>query len=324
MKRALGLRPRYMTPTKHLSVRLALGLGALILCVFSSREASASPWVLPKERFVLSMTTGFSNAQNEFINDDQGTRQRFPLQGKLNIYSLRFSGRYGIQDKLELEVSAALQSLTYSAESFQRNDQFVNLDTSEFGLGDVYLNLTRQLISGSWPLSVQLSLKLPTGYSGPAPNKLALGSGQADFSSMLQFGHLFKTGTLIGLEGGGVLRLNGPGHQVKYGAKLAQRVSGRLFIFAAQTGYHTVTDGESTGLFNQVSRDPSISANEFQIDEDTYLLPFSLNQNLHQVEVGFFLGTKTRVEYSGALIIPWAGRNASQLISLFLNVSHPF
>ena len=170
MKRALGLRPRYMTPTRHLSVRLALGLGALVLCVFGSREAVASPWVLPKERFVLSMTTGFSNAQNEFINDDQGTRQRFPLQGKLNIYSLRFSGRYGIQDKLELEVSAALQSLTYSAESFQRNDQFMNLDTSEFGLGDVYLNLTRQLISGSWPLSVQLSLKLPTGYSGPAPN----------------------------------------------------------------------------------------------------------------------------------------------------------
>lgn len=305
-------------------LKLALGLGILALILSEVPSGIASPWVLPKDRFVLTMTTGFSEAQSEFINNAQGDRQRFPLKGKLNIYSLRVSSRYGIQDKLELEIAATLQSLNYSAESFRLDDQLMNPSTSEFGLGDVYLNLTRQLVSGAWPLSVQFSLKLPTGYSNPEPNKLALGSGQADLSGIFQFGHLFKTSTLIGLEGGGVLRLNGPGHQLKYGAKIAQRISGRLFLFVAQTGYHTITDGESTGLFNQVTYNPSIPANDFQIDEDTYLLPFNLNQDLHQVEIGFFLGTKRRVEYSGAVIVPWAGRNAAQLISLFLNVSHPF
>ena len=115
------------------------------------------------------MTTGYSVAQHEFLNDEEGTRQRFPLEGKLMIYSLKMSGRYGIKDKLELEVSAALQSLNYSAESFLTDDGLVNIDTSEFGLGDLYINLTRQLITGGWPLSLQVSLKLPTGYNEPAP-----------------------------------------------------------------------------------------------------------------------------------------------------------
>lgn len=302
---------------------LAPPVSCLMMSLFHLSEADASPWVLPKDRFVLSMTTGYSNAQNEFINDPEGTQQRFPLKGRLTIYSLYVSGRYGIKDKLELEVSTALQSLNYAAESFMNDGKFTDLDTSEFGLGDVNISLTRQVVSGRWPLSARLTLKLPTGYNPPEPNRIALGSGQADLIGLLQFGHLFSSGTLIGLEGGGVLRLKGPGHQAKYGIKVAQRVLGRLFLFVAQTGYHSVTEGDPTGLSNQVTRDPSISADQFNL-EDTYLLPFSLDQDLHQLELGFFLGTTRKVEYSGAFILPWAGRNAAQLISLFLNVSHPF
>ena len=131
-----------------------------------------------------------------------------------------------------------------------------------------------------------------------------------------------SSGTLIGLESGAVLRLKGPGHQVKYGAKIAQRILGRLFFFVAQTGYHSFTDGESTGLFNRVTQNPDIPAQDFSFD-DTYQLPFTLTQDLHQAEFGFFLGTQKKVEYSGALIVPWAGKNAAQLISMFINVSHP-
>ena len=303
---------------------IVLLISVLFATQVSIERAVASPWTLPKDRLVVRMTTGYSSAENEFINNDEGMRQRLPLQGQLTIYSLRLGGRYGLQDQLELEVSTTFQSLKYSAQSFikESNGQLTHLNTSETGIGDVYLTLTRQLISKSWPLSFQLSLKLPTGYSLPEPNQVALGSGQADISGVFQLGHLFSTGTLIGLESGAVLRLKGPGHQVKYSAKLAQRVTGRLFVFVAQTGYHSITDGEDTGLFNRVTRKPEVSAQDFSYD-DTYLLPFTLTQDLHQFEFGFFLGTQKKIEYSGAFTVPWAGRNAAQLLSIFLNISHP-
>lgn len=316
------------TPQVNLKVMTPLlgllySLLVLSLCSLHGHQAMASPWVLPKDRWVVSTTTGFSRAQNEFINDSQGTKQRFPLQGDLTVYSLRLSSRYGLKDKLELEVSATFQSLTYSAESFLRDGLLTNLDNSESGIGDIELKLTQQLISGRWPMSFQGTIKLPTGYQNPEPNILALGTGKADLTGTLQCGHLFSTGTLLGVEGGGVYRLKGPGHQLKYSVKVAQRIIGRAFIFIAQSGFHSITDGETTGLYNRVAENPLTPAEEFDIEEDTYLLPFSLTQDLHQVELGFFLGTHSKVEYSGALIIPWAGRNVTQLISLFLSINHP-
>jgi hypothetical protein len=296
--------------------------GLCLLPLKQSQQVDASPWVLPKERLVVSATTGFSRAQHEFINDKEGTRQRFPLEGDLRVYSLRLGSRYGLKDKLELEVTATFQALTYSAESFIKDDKLIGLNTSEMGLGDIELKLTRQLISGQWPLSFQGGIKLPTGYSIPQPNRLALGSGQADLIGVLQFGHLFSNGTLLGVEGGGVLRLKGPGHQLKYSVKVAQRLVGHTFIFVAQSGLHSMTDGENTGLFNRVSKTPLLEADLFNI-EDTYLLPFSLTQDLHQLELGFFLGTQSKVEYSAALIIPWAGRNVTQVISFFWGINHP-
>ena len=321
-----------MMITSHINVRLKMASLTRWLCstlvgiatLLPVATTDASPWTLSKDRLVMSATTGYSYADHEFLNDDQGTRQAFPLQGNLEIYSLRVSGRYGLQDDLELEVSTAFLSLMYSAESFvkQSTGELIHLDNSDTGIGDVKLMLTKQLLSKSWPLSLQVAFKLPTGYDLPEPNRAALGSGQSDLSGILQLGHLFSSGTLIGLDGGMVYRLKGPGHQVKYGAKLAQRIVDRLFIFVAQTGYHSITDGETTGRFNRVSRSPETSAQDFSLD-DTYELPFTLTQDLHQAEVGFFLGTQSRVEYSGALVIPWTGKNTSQLISMFLTVNHP-
>lgn len=296
---------------------------SIIVIYLPYSQVFASPWTLPKDRLVITVTTGYSYADQEFINDHKGTQQRFPLRGRLKMYSFIIGGRYGLQDQWELEVSTSLKSLNYMAESFALpTGEILQLNSSQTGLGDFNLTLTKQIIAKQWPLSFQISLKLPTGYDLPEPNQIALGSGQADITGIFQLGHMFSSGTLIGLDGGAVLRVKGPGHQVKYGVKLAQRLKGRLFIFVAQTGYHSITEGEETGLFNKVIRNPKTSAKDFNLD-DTYQLPFTLTQDLHQLELGFFLGTQSKVEYSSALIIPWAGRNAAQLMSLFFNVSHP-
>ena len=320
---------------KHIypfTLRLNLSFSQLIIvnilslflsCIMVCQQGMASPWTLPKDRLVITMSTGYSYAYDEFINDEKGTLQNFPLQGNMQIFSLGIGGRYGLKDHLELEIATSLRSLIYSADSFVLpTGEILQINNQEVGLGDVYVILTKQILSKRWPLSFQTALKLPTGYTIPEPNKIALGSGQADISGMFQLGHIFSYGMLVGLEGGMVLRLNGPAHQVKYGVKVAQRISGRLFLFVAQTGYHSITEGEKTGLFNSVSPNPDVPAENFDLD-DTYQLPFTLTQNLHQAEAGFFLGTTTKVEYSGAIIIPWAGKNAARLMSVFFNVSHP-
>ena len=336
-----ALTARHLRDHVHQRIRLTLSCALLGMLIFtlSASISSAGPWLIKKGDLEVGVGTYFGYSNHEFLNDDLKTYQRFPLGGELWISGLKLDTRYGLKEDLELTVSTYFQSIIYASQSAISLDStsssesgesstddlvVMNPNTSRMGLGDFRIGLNYQLNRGAWPVSLSGQLKLPTGYPGPEPNTVAQGSGQADFKTELHFGHYFRTGTVIGLEGGGVLRLNGPGHQVTYHAKIAQKVGERLFIFIGQSGYHSITRGAETGLENFVAKDPQQSGVGFTVDDDTYSLPFSLTQDLHQGELGFFLGTLKGVEYSGVALIPWAGKNTSQIFALHFDVRYRF
>jgi hypothetical protein len=337
---ALKVCHRRDNVNQRMRYTLSYALLGLLIFTLSASISLAGPWLIKKGSLEVGVGTYFGYSNHEFLNDEPRTYQRFPLGGELWISGLKLDTRYGLKEDLELTVSTYFQSIIYasesaisltsaseemSAEEASTDDLTVmNPNTSRMGLGDFRIGLNYQLSRGAWPLSLSGQLKLPTGYPGPQPNTVAQGSGQADLKTELHLGHYFRTGTVLGLEGGGVLRLNGPGHQVTYHAKIAQKVGDRLFIFIGQSGYHSITKGAGTGLENFVAKDPQRSGVGFTLDEDTYLLPFSLTQDLHQGELGFFLGTLKGVEYSGVALIPWAGKNTSQVFALHFDVRYRF
>lgn len=320
---------------KWISILFYPSLSVLLISLFCLPESGyAGPWLIKAGDLEVGFGTSIGYARSEFINDEKGTYQKFPFGGALNLYDLKLDLRYGLKKDLEMTFSTHFRSLVYSAQSIVDRDAFEqdpqgeiplrSLDSSRAGVGDIRIGLNRQLISGSWPLAVKAELKLPTGYEKPAPNQVALGSGQADLLTLLELGHFFSTGTLVGVAGGANWRMNGPGQQAIYHFKIAQRVAKRLFLFIGQSGAHSFTQGSSTGIDNLILLDQNQRPNLFSFTQDTRTVPFSLTQNLHQAEFGFFLGTDRGVEYSGVCVIPWSGKNTSQVIGLHFDVRYRF
>ncbi|MEC9397339.1 MAG: hypothetical protein VX475_06965, partial [Myxococcota bacterium] len=90
---------------------------ALVAATLSSLPslASASPWTLPQHELVVSSDFTFSRATHEYLGD--GTRQSYALSGRFSSSTLTLSTRYGLTDRLELELRPSFKHVAYDAES---------------------------------------------------------------------------------------------------------------------------------------------------------------------------------------------------------------
>lgn len=294
----------------------------LALCV--AGQAQASPWTLPQGRLLISNGYDFQLATSEFINE--GAERSFPLRGRYTGASFSLAARLGITDRFEVEARLPLQLVSFSSDSvilldppdpgspqanaFYRNN-VINLSNSNFGIGDVTFagryGITRRPIA----LAVEVKLKAPSGYEGPAgtfgaepttregllndlgavvrPDRVqddvTLGDGQLDISASVLMGAAFSTGTFMRLGAGYKLRLSGAGDQILADLKVGQRIVSSLLVYAGGSIAYSIQQGRSVGI-TVAAVDPELPANQYGGLNNLLLIERRLQSDVVQINAG--------------------------------------
>ncbi len=292
-----------------------------IMCV--AAQAQASPWTLPQGRLLISNGYDFQLATSEFINE--GAERAFPLRGRYTGATFSLAARLGITDHFEVEARLPLRLVSYASDSvilldpgaggpqagdFYRNN-VINLSNSNFGIGDVTFagryGITRRPIA----IAVEVKLKAPSGYEGPAgtfgaepttregllndlgavvrPDRVqddvTLGDGQLDISTSVLLGAAFSSGTFMRLGVGYKLRLSGAGDQVLADLKIGQRIVSSLLVYAGCALAYSVQQGRSVGV-SVAAIDPELPANQYGGLNNLLLIERRLESDVVEINAG--------------------------------------
>jgi hypothetical protein len=145
--------------------------------------ALASPWTLPRGEVAISTAFEYQRADSEFL-DERGDERPFPLRGRYDGATFNLAGRFGLTDRLELELSLPFRLVSYRSDPvilldrpedsplspldfFQEN--ILDFSQTRVGTGDLTVAGRYQLwLDRLGAFALELRLDTPTGYEGPA------------------------------------------------------------------------------------------------------------------------------------------------------------
>ena len=338
---------------------VVLGAATSLVCP----TATASPWTLPQGRGVL--WTGFTiqAAGMEFL--DEGGAQRFPLDGQYNATTMMAGGRVGLTDRIEVEFTVPFSVVSYQSDPvvlleapnglqgqqaldfYQEN--VINLSRTRAGLSDIQLAGRFRLLRGPFVATVELGIKTPTGYEGPAgtfgerpdsqeeflanlpafanpgnvTDDVTLGDGQVDLHGSLLLGYALRAGTFFRVNAGYKLRLGGAGDQVTGLARVGQAIGRRVLLYGGARIAYSVQDGRIIGI-SVAAIDPELPATEYGGTTNLLLRQVQLARNQLDVGGGLILRLTDELEFNAGYEYTIWGRNTAAIhaasISLALRV----
>lgn len=301
--------------------------------------ATASPWTLPADELVLSLSQDFHYARDEFLPD--GTRQAFPLEGEFRAISTRIGARYGFTDRIETYLELNIAAVTFrsdplilanfpeGATAAEATDSIISFNTVEFGAADLNLGFRGNLLRGPVMITTGTEAKIPTGYDRPTGTffvesdgspgqggQATLGDGQADITQYLHFGtFLPATRTFARLDLGFRYRFSSPGHQGLAGLRAGQFVGDNVVLTAGVGWLQTLFEGEVIGE-SYVARDANLPANQYTL-EDIEIIEIGLDRDAVTLEAGL-IATIRGIEVQANYGYTFLGANtaATHVVSL--------
>ena len=337
--------------------RLSLwGAITIISCVAST--ATASPWTLPKGRGVLYTAMNYQAAGQEFL--DSGGSQVFPLDGQYNAANFVLGGRFGITNRLEIEASIPFSVVSYQADPvillpsapqepnpidfFQEN--VINLSRTRAGVSDLRATGRYRLLRGPFVATVEVGIKVPTGYDGPSGtfgarpeteqefranlttfvnpdnvrDDVTLGDGQVDLHGSLLLGYALRVGTFFRVNAGYKLRLGGAGDQFMALARVGQAIGKRFLMYVGGRLAYTVQDGRLIGV-SVAAIDPTLPAEQYVGDTNLLLREVQLARNTVDVGGGIILRLTDRLEYNAGYEHTIWGRNTAAIHAVSMSLA---
>ena len=313
-----------------------------LLLSLSPSLASASPWTLPQHELVVSSDFTFSTADSEYLDD--GTLQSYSLDGRFLSSTLTLSTRYGLTDKLELELRPSFKHVAYEADSVildcvpglldcdgmydleEARSNIVEFDSTSTGPADLDGSLRYNFYRGHLVLTTEVGVKIPMAYRKPAGtfddvstlsvgDDVTLGDGQIDVrAGLLVGGFIPITRSFLRADAFYNHRFAEPGDQVIASAKVGQFFTDHVIAFTGVRWAKTVTQGESLGT-TFVDTDPDnnpAESFEFAKVEQRDLF---LDRDFTTVEIGVIL-KMDRFEFQLRLEEVLDGRNYGDLSSV--------
>ena len=315
-------------------------LGALIASALPS-SALASPWTLPQHELVVSSDLTFATATDEYLED--GTLQSYSLDGRFTSSTLTISARYGLTDKLELEVRPSFKHVSYEADSVildcvpelldcdgmydleEARANVIDFDSTLTGPSDLDGSVRYNIARRRLVVTTEAGVKIPMGYRKPegtfsdvttltVGDDVTLGDGQIDARvGLLVGGYIPLTRSFLRADAYYNHRFAEPGNQVMASGKVGQFFTDHVILFTGVRWAKTITEGESLGTtFVDTDPDNNPAENyEFAKVETRDLL---LDRDFTTVEFGVIF-KKDRFEFQLRLEDVLDGRNYSDLRS---------
>lgn len=319
----------------------ALAIVVALIGASVPQVADASPWTLPKDKFVLLLDSNYQTADEEFLPD--GELQAFPLDGQFTSITFGIGGRYGITDRFEMALDLDFKQINYEADpvllalpddtsSESLNEAIFDFGRSSAGVGDAHLHGRYGLVTGLVRVTSQTSVKFPVGYerprgtftddtpsAGAIEDDVTLGDGQTDLTQSVLFGaYIPATRSFARLDAGYRLRVGSPGDQAVGGVSIGQYLGEDFILFAAASGAYTLFEGDTIGQ-SFITRSPGKSASELNAEEDIEQIAITLDKDYLNVEGGIILRLRdleVRASYGQIL----TGRNIPKINSFSLGV----
>ncbi len=340
--------------------RLSVSCTAAACLVFSAGLATASPWTLPKGRGVLTSGMTYQTAGREFL--DRGGSRVFPLDGRFDSAAIQLGGRFGVTDDFEIELRVPFSVVSYQADPvillpapaglsgqaefdfFQEN--VINLSQVRTGVGDIDVAGRYRLIRGPVVATLQLGLKIPTGYEGPegtfgdrpetqeefladverfvnpdnVTDDVTLGDGQVDIDATVLLGYALRAGTFFRVNVGYRLRLGGAADQFTALARVGQAIGRRLLLYAGGRLAYSVQDGRVIGV-SVAAIDPTRPATEFGGTDNLLLRELQLARNNLDVGGGLILRLTQKLELNAGYEYTIWGKNTAAIHALSLSLA---
>lgn len=291
--------------------RLTPVFAAMALVLLPS-VVHASPWTLPKDKFVLSLDSNYQSADEEYLPD--GQLQQFPLDGKFTSITFGIGARYGISERFEAALGVNFKQINYKADpvlldipegdpgSKELNEAIFDFSKSAAGVGDAQLHGRYALVSGPVRVTSQTTVQFPVGYDAPRgtfadgspspgaiEDDVTLGDGQTNLTQSILFGaYLPTTRSFARLDAGYRYRAGTPGDQAVGGLSVGQYLGDNLLIFLGGNGAYTLFEGESIGT-SFITRSPGKAASEIDANEDIETIAITLDKDYFSVEGGAIL-----------------------------------
>ncbi len=282
--------------------KIVLRIVSLSLIFFAAKNASASPWVLPKGKLVISGGFDFQYADSEFL--DSGPERSFPLRGKFLGATFNLATRIGLTENFEVAASIPLKLVSYGSDpvilspapaqlsgeqalNYYQNN-LIDFSQSGAGVGDIQIAGRYALLRQPIALALQVGIKAPTGYEPPQgtfgrepetveefdrqkgelvnpeniEDDVSLGGAQMDLDAQLLMGVAFSSGLFARLGAGYKIRLGGAGDQIVADVKVGQRIAKKLLLYAGAQFAYSIEEGKSIGV-TVSAVDPDLGAASF-------------------------------------------------------------
>ncbi|MEC9440237.1 MAG: hypothetical protein VYE40_03940 [Myxococcota bacterium] len=317
---------------------------ALVAATLSSLPslASASPWTLPQHELVVSSDFTFSRATHEYLGD--GTRQSYALSGRFSSSTLTLSTRYGLTDRLELELRPSFKHVAYDADSVildcvpglldcdgmydleEARANIIDFDSTQTGPADLDGSVRYNLHKGHIVVTTEVGVKIPMAYRKPegtfddvstltVGDDVTLGDGQIDVrAGLLVGGFIPITRSFLRADAFYNHRFAEPGDQVIASAKVGQFFTDHVIAFTGVRWAKTVTEGKSLGT-TFVDTDPDNNPAESYEYAKVEQRDLFLDRDFTTVELGVIL-KKDRFEFQLRLEEVIDGKNYGDLSSV--------
>jgi hypothetical protein len=315
--------------------------------------------VLDEDQVVISGRFDLQHAGREFL-DEAGSAQVFPLEGTYRAANFETSIRYGLLDRLELQMRIPLKVVSYTSDPvillpsddggvdyYQEN--VVDLSEHLLGVGDIRWSGRYQLIRGAFTTALGVTLKTPTGYDRPAgtfgrepksrsdfqdnigtyvqpdnvEDDVTLGDGQVDLDAEVLMGWSLPSRTFLRLDAGYRLRLGGAGDQILGNLKVGQLIGKRILIQVGSRLAYAVQDGDVIGI-SVAAEDPTLPAEAYGGTTNLELREIRLDYDRLSINAGLIVQVtrtvETQISYNRVV---W-GRNTSLTQTLSLGMGIKF
>jgi hypothetical protein len=256
----------------------------LLLSIASSSFAGG-PWPLQKGKSYLKVSEWWIVFDRHYT--DAGVTDPNVTTG---IYNTFLYGEYGLTDKLDIGINAALFSRNYM-------NNLVSGTTGEVlvpgealnSVGDIDISFKYGLTKpgASFPIAVSLTLGLPTGKAvGGTQGNLQTGDGEFNQMIRIDGGKSFKIGEKTNAYATVYLgynnRTNSFSDEIRYGLELGVNLlNEKLWFVSRLFGVESMKNGDTTGPLTSTSIFANNSAfTSFSLEANYYLTQkfgFSVN-----------------------------------------------
>jgi len=205
----------------------------LIICLALPCRVFGGAWTLEKKHMYNRISFNYYRAEKNF--DENGARRPMPNDGTFEDINIQWYQEFGLLNNLSLISSFYWKDLQYEDR---------NVGMSKKGVADIDLGLKLRLLKEPIVLSIQLLVKLPSGYD--EHDDVALGKGQIDWEVRLLMGKSFyPLPSYLGLELGYRYRAEEPADEFKYLLEFGWSFSRRFSLRAKLDGTESIDNSDN-------------------------------------------------------------------------------